>query len=161
MVGGYCDHGQFVDQSERQDGYGVQCVPFVGFFVLGSCGVRGEGPDDISFFNSRSWGLFGHGLFYADMNKCNLGAIRFEKGKPIFFVEKRITIPRPGAINGMAVSIDTSVMYFSSYCQENEFVRVNKEDLAHPVPIGVYPEYISGDIPAVNINVGLFETFVI
>lgn len=121
------------------------------FSFLGSCGVRGEGPDDISFFNSRSWGLFGHGLFYADMNKCNLGAIRFEKGKPIFFVEKRITIPRPGAINGMAVSIDTSVMYFSSYCQENEFVRVNKEDPAHPVPIGVYPEYISGDIPAVNI----------
>ena len=121
------------------------------FSFLGSCGVRGEGPDDISFFNSRSWGLFGHGLFYADMNKCNLGAIRFEKGKPVFFVEKRITLPRPGAINGMAVSIDTSVMYFSSYCQENEFVRVDKEDPAHPIPIGVYPEYISGDIPAVNI----------
>lgn len=118
------------------------------FSFLGNCGVKGEGPDDISFFNSHSWGVFGEGLYYADMNKCNLGSIRFEKGKPVFFVENRITIPRPGAINGMVVLADTSVVYFSSGCQENEFVRVDKKDSVHPTPIGVYPGCVSGDIPA-------------
>ena len=121
------------------------------FSYLGSCGVKGEGPDDISFFNNRSWGLFGTGLYYTDINKCNLAEIRFEGGKPVFSVTDRIRILRPGALNGMAVSPDTSLVYFSSMCQGNEFFRTDKHDVAHPIPIGEYPAYISGNIPAERI----------